>query len=173
MHVEATGPSPLAGEGLGRGDRVASATHKTLADILDKKRWLLDRARHMRANPTDAERALWHLLRAKRLAEHKWRRQQIIDDLYIFDFICHDLRLIVEADGSQHSDSKDDATRDAYLKGQGFVVLRFWNNDILSNLEGVGTAVLNALQSSGAQTCAAPSPQPSPVKGEGVQKAIS
>ena len=113
----------------------------------------------MRTNPTEAERKIWYLLRHRRLSEG-WRRQEIIDDLYIVDFICFEYRLIIEADGSQHSDNKADETRDAYLKAQGFSVLRFWNNDILSNIEGVGGAVLDAIEISAAQTCGVPTPQP-------------
>jgi very-short-patch-repair endonuclease len=115
----------------------------------------------MRANPTDAERKIWYLLRHRRLGE-RWRRQEIIDDLYIVDFICFEHRLIIEADGSQHSDSKQDETRDAYLKVQGFCVLRFWNSDILTDIEGVGEAVLDAIGNSAAQTRGVPTPNPLP-----------
>ena len=121
----------------------------------------------MRANPTDAERKIWYLLRHRRLGE-RWRRQEIIDDLYIVDFICFEYRLIIEADGSQHSDNKQDETRDAYLKAQGFTVLRFWNSDILTNIEGVGEALLDAIGNSTAQTRGDPTPQPLSRKGRGV-----
>ena len=138
----------------------------TLKDIQDRRQWLIKRARFMRANPTDAERKIWYLLRHRRLGE-RWRRQEIVDDLYIVDFICFEYRLIIEADGSQHSDNKADETRDAYVKEQGFTVLRFWNSDILINIEGIGEAVLNAIENSTAQTRGDPTPQPLSRKGRG------
>ncbi|MHA3839948.1 endonuclease domain-containing protein [Sphingomonas aestuarii] len=123
----------------------------------------------MRKAPTEAERALWHILRAKRLAGWKWKRQQKLGE-YIPDFVCFGARLIVEADGSQHANSDYDAARDAWLKSQGFRLLRFWNNDILSNPEGVAMAILAALESDGVgiePTPPHPSPRPSPARGEG------
>jgi very-short-patch-repair endonuclease len=121
----------------------------------------------MRSNPTDAERRLWSLLRSRRLDGLRWRRQEIIDDRYIADFICFEHRLIVEADGGQHSESPRDAGRDAYLTAQGFRILRFWNNDILANSDGVAAAILDAIESSGAQARADPTPQPLSRKGRG------
>ncbi|MDP3676858.1 MAG: endonuclease domain-containing protein [Novosphingobium sp.] len=116
----------------------------------------------MRRNPTEAERALWRVLRARRLCGWKFRRQVRIDP-YIVDFVCFSARVIVEADGSQHAESESDAVRDAFLKAQGFRVLRFWNNDVLTNREGVLTALLAALET--------PLPNPSPARGEGLQTA--
>jgi very-short-patch-repair endonuclease len=138
----------------------------TLAEIQAHRKWLLQRARFMRVNPTNAERKIWYLLRHRRLGE-RWRRQEIIDDAYIVDFMCFEHRLIIEADGSQHSDSKSDETRDAYLKAQGFTVLRFWNSDILANIEGVGEAVLDAIGNNTAQTRGDPTPQPLSRRGRG------
>jgi very-short-patch-repair endonuclease len=138
----------------------------SLKDVQDRRQWLIKRARFMRANPTDAERKIWYLLRHRRLGE-RWRRQEIIDDAYIVDFMCFEHRLIIEADGSQHSDSKSDETRDAYLKAQGFTVLRFWNSDILANIEGVGEAVLDAIGNNTAQKRGDPTPQPLSRRGRG------
>ena len=115
-------------------------------------------ARQLLRNMTDAERMLWHHLRAHRLGGQKFRRQQPLGP-YVLDFVHFGARLIIEADGGQHSESQHDALRDAWLKGQGFRVLRFWNNDILLNTEGVLAVIFEAVGS--------PSPQPSPVKGEG------
>jgi very-short-patch-repair endonuclease len=98
----------------------------------------------MRANPTEAEKALWQILRAKRLAGFKFKRQVVLE-WYIADFVNFERRLIVEADGSQHAESDYDKRRDAYLAGQDFRVLRFWNNDILSNVSGVFDAIHAAL----------------------------
>jgi very-short-patch-repair endonuclease len=103
----------------------------------------------MRSNPTEAEKHLWTLLRDRRLAAHKFRRQQIIYP-YIVDFACLQSRLIVEADGSQHADCKDDARRDAFLRAQGFRVLRFWNNQILGESDAVSAAIFSE--------CSAPHP---------------
>jgi len=98
----------------------------------------------MRANPTDAERRLWITLRDKRLAEHKFKRQQIIFP-YIVDLVCFAQRLIVEADGSQHADNRYDERRDAFLSAQHFRVLRFWNSDVMTNAAGVAEAICAAL----------------------------
>ena len=168
--------SPLAGEGGPEGrvrGRAASAAQQTFAEAQSRKSLLIERARFMRANPTDAERKLWYLLRDRRLEHLKWRRQFIVDDRYIVDFICLSHRLIIEADGSQHADSRDDARRDGWLKAQGFTVLRFWNCDVLTNIAGVAHTVLAAVESYSAQTRATPHPSaaarlpPSPYRGEG------
>jgi very-short-patch-repair endonuclease len=106
----------------------------------------------MRANPTEAERRLWSLLRAKRFRGVKFKRQQVIE-LYIVDFVCFAHRVIVEADGSQHSDNKNDERRDSFLQSQGFRVLRFWNNDVLGDADSVLTALLDALTPSPSQAC--------------------
>jgi very-short-patch-repair endonuclease len=84
------------------------------------------------------------MLRSSRLAGHRFRRQQIIFP-YIVDFTCLPAKLIVEADGSQHADDRQDARRDAWLAGRGFRVLRFWNNDVLGRPEHVAEAIYAAL----------------------------
>ncbi|WP_243444735.1 endonuclease domain-containing protein [Sphingosinicella humi] len=122
----------------------------------------------MRSHPTDAEHRLWQILRAKRLAGWKFRRQPPIGP-YTPDFVCHAAKLIVEADGGQHSEEKD-GRRDAWLKSEGFRILRFWNNDIFNNEEGVLTAILSALEASDAASSRdgrTPLPNPSPTRGEG------
>ena len=134
----------------------------TVAKALARHELLKKRARYMRANPTDAERKLWFILRDMRLNELRWRRQPVIDDRYIVDFICFEYRLIVEADGSQHAESEADVERDAWLKAQGFTVLRFWNSDILTNMEGVVEAIIAATRNNAAQTCGDPTPNPLP-----------
>jgi len=95
------------------------------------------RARQLRSNPTEAEKRLWSTLRLKQIESHRFRRQVAIGP-YIVDFVCFDRRLIIEVDGGQH-DSRivpDDA-RMAWLERQGFRGLRFWNNEVLGNIEGV------------------------------------
>jgi very-short-patch-repair endonuclease len=109
-------------------------------------------ARAMRRNPTPAERKLWHLLRDRHLAGFRFRRQVPIGS-YIADFACLAERIIVEVDGGQHNEQVD-AARTAGLEGQGFCVLRFWNNDVLGNAEGVTETILQALRG--------PTPHPSP-----------
>lgn len=105
----------------------------------------LDFARQLRQQMTDAERLLWRHLRGRQLAGAKFRRQQPVGP-YVADFIHFESRLIIEADGGQHNDAPRDATRDAWLAAQGYRVLRFWNHDILTNIESVMTAVLLALK---------------------------
>lgn len=121
-----------------------------------------DRARALRLNQTDAEQRLWKLLRAKRLEGWKFRRQLPIGR-YIVDFACPSARLIVEADGGQHNASARDAVRDRWLASEGWRVIRFWNNDILTNEEGVLSAVLASLP---------PLHNPSPTRGEGLNGAL-
>jgi very-short-patch-repair endonuclease len=92
-------------------------------------------AKNLRKRSTDAERHLWKHLRTKQIEGLKFRRQEPIGS-YIVDFVCFDKRVIIEADGGQHS-VETDANRDAWLSSQGFKVLRFWNHDVLMNIEGV------------------------------------
>ena len=99
------------------------------------------RARAMRRAPTETEHRLWRLLRDRRLSGLKFRRQVPIGP-YIVDFLCVSARLIVEADGSQHSESLRDERRDTYLARQGWVVLRLWNKDILHDRESVIDTIL-------------------------------
>lgn len=110
-------------------------------------------AKHLRQNMTDAEQLLWKYLRAHRLHDQKFRRQQPIGP-YIVDFVHFGARLIVEADGGQHNANTSDTKRDAWLTEQGFTVMRFWNDEILQNTESVLTAILAVV--------AAPSP-PAPL----------
>jgi 2-isopropylmalate synthase len=99
------------------------------------------RARAMRGAATDAELRLWRLLRDRRLDGLKFRRQVPVGP-YIVDFLCVGARLIVEADGSQHSENALDEVRDAYLLRDGWRVLRFWNHEVIQNREGVLETIL-------------------------------
>jgi very-short-patch-repair endonuclease len=101
--------------------------------------------RRLRHQQTDAERKLWFALRDRRLDGFKFVRQEAIGG-YIADFACRERKLIVEADGGQHADSVEDRRRDAELKAEGYRVLRFWNNDILKNRDGVLETILSALR---------------------------
>jgi 2-isopropylmalate synthase len=102
------------------------------------------RARALRTQMTDAERKLWLALRDRRFAGVKFRRQAPVGP-FIADFICFDARLVIEVDGGQHADSSSDVRRDAWFARNGFRILRFWNNDVLLNTEGVLTAINDAL----------------------------
>ena len=103
-------------------------------------------ARRLRRNQTDAERALWFRLRDRRLVGLKFRRQMPIAS-YVVDFCCESARLIVELDGGQHATSQEeDAKRTAALEAQGYLVLRFWNNDVLKNTDGVVESIINTLK---------------------------
>lgn len=105
------------------------------------------RARLLRRNATNVERLLWQRLRFWHVNGCKFRRQQPLGS-YIVDFVCLERRLIIELDGGQHAEqSKYDTERDAWLRDQGFVVMRCWNNDVLTNVEGVLEVIMSRLQS--------------------------
>jgi very-short-patch-repair endonuclease len=96
-----------------------------------------NKARHLRINQTDAETKLWFHLRARRLEGFKFRRQVPVDR-FIADFICADVNLIIELDGGQHAEQQDyDAERTKVLNNCGYKVLRYWNNEVLENMDGV------------------------------------
>lgn len=98
---------------------------------------LKELAKNLRKNSTDAERKLWHHLRKKQLNGNKFRRQVVIAS-YIVDFFCFEKKLVVEVDGGQHQEQISyDLERDKCLNGCGYTVLRFWNNEVLNNIESV------------------------------------
>jgi very-short-patch-repair endonuclease len=113
-------------------------------------------AKRLRRDQTDAERTLWFRLRDRRLNGLKFRRQMPIKS-YVVDFCCESARLIVELDGGQHAErSAEDAKRTADLEAYGFLVLRFWNNDVFSNLDGV----LETIAATASQEPPHPNPLP-------------
>jgi len=115
-------------------------------------------AKSLRKTMTDAERNLWYHLRAHRFYGLKFKRQYPIGP-YIVDFVCIEHALIIELDGGQHAVQINyDAKRDNFLRQQGFTVLRFWNNDVLANMEGALTVIMQHVNPD------ALSPNPSPVK---------
>jgi very-short-patch-repair endonuclease len=94
---------------------------------------------------TDAEQRLWYYLRACRFQGWKFRRQVPLGR-YVVDFLCEEARVIVEVDGGQHAERiEHDAARTQWLEAQGYAVLRYWNNDVLTNIEGVLTTLSPAL----------------------------
>ena len=107
-----------------------------------------ERARDLRRHQTDAEKLLWRLLRNRRLADHKFRRQHPIAQ-FIADFACVELHLVVEADGGQHAESAYDQWRTARLEAEGWRVVRFWNNDVLRNTSTVIEVLLGEVASCG------------------------
>jgi len=107
---------------------------------------------------TDAEKKLWFSLRAHRLQGLGFRRQTPIGS-YIADFACHERKLIVEVDGGQHSESKNDIERDRWLASKGYRVLRLWNSDVLGNHESILQTILDVASE------ATPLPDPPPQGG--------
>jgi very-short-patch-repair endonuclease len=93
-------------------------------------------AKRMRREPTDAELAMWRLLRDRRLGRFKFRRQVPFQS-FILDFVCFEKRLIIEIDGSQHASSTRDEAREAMLVAEGFRISRYWNNDVLQHPSAV------------------------------------
>ena len=101
-------------------------------------------ARRLRATTTDAERRLWSALRGRRLRGYKFRRQHPVG-AFIVDFACIEHQLVIESEGGQHAGNADDARRTAWLERHGWRVLRFWNTDVLANIDGVQETILRAL----------------------------
>jgi very-short-patch-repair endonuclease len=122
------------------------------------RRTISPHAALLRRNATDVEAALWRELRGRRLQGFKFKRQWTLGP-YIVDFCCLERRLVVELDGGQHNEARD-AFRTAWLQGSGFRVIRFWNHDVLANLDGVLQTIVMALKDD-------PHPHPLPQAGEG------
>jgi ATP-dependent helicase HrpA len=155
-----TNPSPTGGW-AGEGEQ--SRPHAALPEVL------LTHARELRKNATNAENLLWQLLRRNQLNGFGFRRQHPLGS-YILDFYCHEVKLAIELDGGQHTEDaqhKHDEKRSVWLKEQGITVLRFWNNEVFTNTEGVLQKVYEWLSSK-----PAPSLIPPPL-GEGLNPASS
>jgi very-short-patch-repair endonuclease len=130
-------PSPLVGEG---GTSRSEATGEGFALQPPSHRPVAKRIRHfaknMRHEPTDAERAMWRLLRNRRLSQYEFRRQ-VPFQKFILDFVCFEKRVVIEIDGSQHAESARDTIRDSILMAEGFRIERCWNNDVLQQPSAV------------------------------------
>lgn len=100
-------------------------------------------SQNLRTNLTDAEQKIWHHLRQRQINNLKFRRQQIIGNT-IVDFACLEKRLIIEIDGGQHNEITD-RKRTEFLENEGYKILRFWNNDVLTNIDGVLEKILTEL----------------------------
>ena len=109
-------------------------------------------AKRLRNGPTEAERKLWNQLSRRQLDGCKFSRQMPVGP-YVCDFLCREHKLVVEVDGGQHCDNRMDATRTANLEALGFRVVRFWNNDVLDNIEGVLAVIATVIGD-----CPPPSP---------------
>jgi very-short-patch-repair endonuclease len=146
-------PSPLRG-GVGGGGPQAMFYMVESDAMVDRQR---EFARQMRAQPTDAERVLWQRLRHDvALVGSHFRRQAVVGP-FIVDFASRKAKIVVELDGGQHDWQRDsDERRTHYIEAAGYRVLRFWNNDVLGNLEGVLIEIQRALP---------PTPDPSPQGG--------
>jgi very-short-patch-repair endonuclease len=125
-------------EATGEGFEPQTPSHRPVAKRIRSF------AKAMRREPTDAETAMWRLLRDRRLSKFKFRRQVPFRN-YILDFVCLDARLVVEIDGSQHADSERDAARDAAINAEGFRIARYWNNDVLQRPTSVLEDILAKL----------------------------
>jgi very-short-patch-repair endonuclease len=119
---------------------------------------VLSNAKSLRINQTEAEQRLWYHLRARRFMGLKFKRQKPMGR-YIVDFVCMEQHLIIEIDGGQHAEQVEyDLQRDARLREQGYTVLRFWNNEVMQQLEGVLEQIRITISLS---------PGPSPASGRG------
>ncbi len=117
-------------------------------------------ARRLRKNSTRAEQKLWRYLRSRSLGGFKFVRQEAIGP-YIVDFGCREKRLVIEVDGGQHAENNRDSERDRWLIEHRYRVLRFWNNEVLENIEGVWETIFTA-----ASAAKPPHPNPLPARGE-------
>jgi very-short-patch-repair endonuclease len=114
-------------------------------------------AKGLRKNFTDTEKLLWRHLRAKQMEGYKFRRQEPMGS-YIVDFVCQEKKIVIEVDGGQHAVEREkDCERDKWLEGQGYKVLRFWNNEVLTNINGILEVIRNNLNH--------PLPNPPPSRG--------
>src|SRR3990172_7459238 len=103
------------------------------------------RARELRKHPTEVEARLWQHLRLRQIGGYKFRRQQPLG-AYIVDFVCLEKKIVVELDGGQHAEQiSEDAQRIVWLESQGFQVLRFWNHQVLAEMETVKMVIYHAL----------------------------
>jgi len=170
MGIPRVSLSPIGGEGRVRGQ---------VCEHLRRY------ACRLRREQTDAERKLWSRLRDRRLFGARFRRQHPIGP-FISDFCCTEAKLVIELDGRQHAlRLSDDQVRTKYLESQGYVVIRFWDNDVLTNMAGVLHRIVEALGVKGSSSSPYPLPtgergsagergserairmKPSPQRGEG------
>ncbi|MBT3393437.1 MAG: endonuclease domain-containing protein [Elusimicrobiaceae bacterium] len=112
--------------------------------LSNKYKKLIENARNLRKTSTNAENVLWFLLKNRQIKNYKFRRQHPIKK-YIVDFVCIEKALIIELDGGQHNENQKDIVRTKFLESLNFRVLRFWNNEVLQNPEGVLIKIMETL----------------------------
>jgi very-short-patch-repair endonuclease len=158
-------PSPASGRGAGgEGNKEIQTSPRPPTPIPADK---LAFARKLRQEQTDAEQLIWGLVRNRRLKNAKFRRQHPLGP-YILDFYCPEHKLAIELDGGQHGERQAyDHQRDQWLAGQGVRVLRFWNDQVLTQTEAVLEVVWHALPD---DSTLALTPSPSPACGRGAQR---
>ena len=139
-------PSPTRMWGRGQGEGMLEVVSKDNEETRQERQSLTGHARRLRREPTPAELKLWYQVRDRRLEGLKIKRQVPIGPC-IADVLCTEYKLIAEVDGGQHAESARDAKRDACLKSEGYRVLRFWNVDVLTNMDGMIDMVLSAIAS--------------------------
>jgi len=153
MPMKSLLPSPLRG-GVGGGGPQMTADVIELSSMSDRQR---EFARQMRAEPTEAERALWQRLRHDIVLVGSHFRRQVAIGPFIVDFASRRAKLVIELDGGQHDWQQiSDQSRTRLIEAAGYRVLRFWNNDVLANIDGVLHEIQCALP---------PTPDPSPQGG--------
>jgi very-short-patch-repair endonuclease len=136
--------SPFVGEVVTRRDE-SRGVERVRGKLMQLTSRLKRFQKALRTAQTDAEHKLWYQLRNRHFQGFKFRRQHMLCG-YIVDFVCLETKLIIELDGSQHFDRKlYDEARTLELQKEGFMVLRFWNNDVLLNIEGVLEVIRNQL----------------------------
>jgi very-short-patch-repair endonuclease len=120
-----------------------SAKYKHMSDEPTLPR---DRARTLRANATEAEQKLWSHLRKEQLDAFQFRRQYSIGPFFV-DFICLEAKLVIEVDGSQHADREaQDQSRSEFLRSEGYCVLRFWNFEVMNEIDSVVERIAEVLR---------------------------
>jgi very-short-patch-repair endonuclease len=150
--------SPLPPEREGPGEGLSNDCQANKDKAYDRQPTA--RSRELRNNPTDAERKLWGALSKRQLSGIRFNRQVPIRP-YICDFVARSAKLIVEVDGGQHAiNAAADRARTRFLESHGYRVIRFWNNDVLANIDGVVETIARALRDR-------PSPGPSRSGGRG------
>ena len=128
------------------------------------RRQISPHARTLRRDSTEAEKLIWAAVRNRQLGGFKFRRQWSVGP-FVVDLACIEAKLVVELDGGQHGGARD-ADRTRFLESQGYAVLRFWNNDVIENRDGVLATILSAVEH--ARSKKKTLTQPSPAKaGEG------
>ena len=108
----------------------------------------LKNAKEMRSNMTPAETKMWRILRGKRFQDLKFKRQVLIGN-YIVDFLCENKKIIIEIDGGQHNEElniQSDKNRTRYLENNGYKVLRFWNDEVMKNINGVMEVIFREIE---------------------------